>query len=145
MTIQVVKEPQGICDLLRKFDDVLPHLKEKISDYCIFSNKLAEHATVLSLVDGEYVCGFVAFYANDIATRTAFVTLIACSSEYQGRGLGRQLMEIASREALSRGMSKIRLEVDLDNSGAIAFYTRLGFSENGEKKFGSMYMEKALL
>ncbi len=144
MTIEAIKAQKRIHELLLQFDEVLPHLKEKISDYCAFSEKLARYANVLCALDGEAVCGFVVFYANDQTTHTAFVTLLACAREYQGKGLGKQLMEKVSCEATFAGMTKIRLEVDLDNPGAIAFYKKLGFEQVGEKMHSSMYMEKQL-
>ena len=144
MTIQVVKDPARIHALLLQFDAVLPHLKEKIADYCAFSEKLAKHANVLCAVDAEGVCGFVVFYANDEVTHTAFVTLLACARAHQGKGLGKYLMEQADALAVKAGMKHMRLEVDLDNFGAIAFYSKLGFEQVGEKGIGSMYMEKKL-
>jgi len=144
MTVQVVKDPGKIHELLLKFDDVLPHLKEKVSDYGTFSEKLAKYANVLCAVDSEEICGFVVFYANDEVTHTAFITLLACARGHQGRGLGRYLMEQACGQAFLSGMTKMRLEVDLDNTGAIAFYTKLGFVQAGEKMPCSMYMEKHL-
>ena len=41
-------------------------------------------------------------------------------------------------------MTVIDLKFDIDNPGAIAFYTKLGFRQAGEKMSGSMYMEKEL-
>lgn len=144
MTFEVVKDTKRILELLQQFDEVLPHLKEKVSDYLAFSEKLAQFAQVLCAVEEEKTCGFVVFYANDINTHTAFVTLLACAQAYQGKGLGKELMERVSGEAAHAGMTKVRLEVDLDNIGAIAFYTKLGYRQVGEKMQSSMYMEKEL-
>ena len=53
-------------------------------------------------------------------------------------------MKHAFETASKTGMTGMRLEVDLDNPGAIAFYKKLGFREVGEKLSGSMYMERRL-
>ena len=144
MTVETVKAPEQIYKLLLRFDSVLPHLREKVTDYRAFSEKLAKYANVLCAVEGEKACGFAVFYANDESTKMSFLTLLACAREEQGKGLGKYLMEHAFETATKAGMTGMRLEVDLDNPGAIAFYKKLGFREVGEKLSGSMYMERKL-
>ncbi len=144
MTVETVKAPEQIYKLLLRFDSVLPHLKEKVTDYRAFSEKLANYANILCAVEGETPCGFAVFYANDESSKISFLTLLACAREQQGKGLGKYLMERAFETAITAGMTKMRLEVDLDNYGAIAFYKKLGFLETGEKMSGSMYMERKL-
>lgn len=143
VSVRSVTEPGEIYRLICRFDAVLPHLKEKIADYRAFSEKLARYAHVFTAVEKDEVCGFVVFYANDRTTKAAFVTLLACAQAYQGRGIGRFLMEQACRTAVDAGMSVMRLEVDLDNTGAVAFYNKLGF-ERAEEMPKSMYMQKKL-
>ena len=43
---------------------------------------------------------------------------------------------------MSPVLTVIDLEFDIDNPGAIAFYTKLGFTQAGEKMSGGMYMKK---
>ena len=127
LMLQAVTQPDEIYQLILRFDDVLPHLKEKVADYRTFSQKLSQFAKVRVAVEGDDICGFVVFYANDTQNHRGFVTLLACAREYQGCGVGRFLMEQACAEAAAEGMKVLRLEVDLDNTGAIAFYKKMGF------------------
>lgn len=54
----------------------------------------------------------------------------------QGRGQGRALMETLFGALRARGVGGVHLGVGGDNSGAIAFYRKLGFSLLVEKEWG---------
>jgi ribosomal protein S18 acetylase RimI-like enzyme len=83
-----------------------------------------------------------------------FLAHLAVLPEYEGRGLGRQLLQHAEQRALAAGLRKITLTVDADNDGAMSLYARAGFrvtsSANLEplrRKFGYNgyhHMEKLL-
>lgn len=47
----------------------------------------------------------------------------------QGRGLGRELVETLARALDSAGIRGLHLSLDPANTGALAFYRRLGFGE----------------
>jgi ribosomal protein S18 acetylase RimI-like enzyme len=47
--------------------------------------------------------------------------------DFQGQGLGRRLMDAFRQELHERGVPRLHLGVDPANTGAVAFYTRLGF------------------
>lgn len=46
---------------------------------------------------------------------------------YRGTGLARELMECAAERARTNGIPELRLDVDVDNERARAFYEKLGF------------------
>jgi len=50
---------------------------------------------------------------------------------WRRRGLGRALLEAAERLARDRGAVELRLEVGVENAGAIEFYKRLGYKIDG--------------
>lgn len=52
--------------------------------------------------------------------------------EGQGRGMGRKLMEAFMTALRKKNIPALHLEVGLSNSGAIAFYRRMGFSTIAE-------------
>lgn len=60
--------------------------------------------------------------------------------ELQGQGFGRALVERLSEELRSLGVSGLHLVASADNTSAVAFYDRLGFtrlpSAPGEQAFG---------
>ena len=60
---------------------------------------------------------------------------IYVTQQFQGRGLGRMLMEFAIAEARGRGRLSVWLGVWERNIDAIAFYERMGFSKAGTHDF----------
>jgi putative acetyltransferase len=86
-------------------------------------------------VDGQVVgtAGLIAFqgrmnHAGDIAH-------IMVHDEFQGRGIGRQLMEALLDIADNYlGLVRVELGVYIDNEGAIRLYESLGFAHEGVKR-----------
>lgn len=54
---------------------------------------------------------------------------------FQGTGLGKALMETASSHARATGKTRILLGVYSGNTGAIAFYRKLGYVDVGTREF----------
>jgi ribosomal-protein-alanine N-acetyltransferase len=59
---------------------------------------------------------------------------IAVHPDWQGRGLGRRLMDAAINHSLEADMPSILLEVRPSNLHALAVYRHLGFIEIGRRK-----------
>src|SRR5829696_1120659 len=59
---------------------------------------------------------------------TSRIAAMAVAPEVRGRGIGKQIMQGAIREAISRGDHSILLEVIEHNTPALNLYTGLGFS-----------------
>lgn len=128
--------------VLTDFLDVFPHLCKRVS-IKDFSKKLSEYAQVyLQSVDGEDV-GFLAFYANNKESKTAFITLIGVKEKHRNRHFGSYLLEFCEKESLKNGFSKIHLEVGRSKKTAIRFYIRNGFSQISQDE-KSLYMMKEL-
>ena len=90
------------------------------------------------------VIGYVAMYANDLQSETAYITLIAVRKEIQKIGVGSALIAWCESTAIGRGMRQLRLEVAEDNTTARSFYERHGFCYEAGQKEGSLYMRKSL-
>ncbi len=95
---------------------------------------LAEgRADLLCVRDGasaDRVAGFAWFVPRGAFDRTGYLRLIAVDDRYQGRGVGRLLLEELERRHLARG--GIALLASSDNSAAHRFYERLGYAPVGE-------------
>jgi GNAT superfamily N-acetyltransferase len=63
--------------------------------------------------------------------------------EIQGRGTGRLLMDTLCAELVRRGVPGVHLGVNAKNSGAMAFYRKMGFSMLQEEPWGPI-LGKAL-
>lgn len=125
------REPQDEARLLKivqRLDSCfIPPLSTVVAldNYC---HKLTAYAENLLLnFDGQDI-GFVCFYANDIAQKTAFITAVAVDPQYAQRGLGMRLLEAAFTQARTLGMNQIRLEVNKHNQAALALYRKAGFT-----------------
>lgn len=133
-----------IYDIVIKFDVCFPHLKEKISDLKSYVEKLYNHANVYIQMSGNTVSGLVVFYSNDEVQKIGYITLIGTLPEFRRQKLGKQLLDFCEKVMLQSGMRTIRLEVDNDNTGAIEFYGKAGFTKEGDASVTSFYMKKRL-
>jgi ribosomal-protein-alanine acetyltransferase len=76
-------------------------------------------------MDGEKVVGFV---AADIRRKQdlAWIATIAVHPEYRGRGIGKQLLDLAEQRC---GMPRMRLTVRKSNQAAQRLYQRSGYTQ----------------
>ena len=61
------------------------------------------------------------------ATGTWYICAVAVRPGNQGRGLGKQFMELANDQARKKGFTELSLHVFEDNRGAVALYQSLAF------------------
>ncbi len=132
-------------DILKGFSERFsPPLVEMKPDIDNFALQLINNAVVVVANQRNAIIGFIAIYINDYKTKTAFISLIAVKSDYQGRNIGKQLLSIAERYSHQNNMAFIRLEVKQKNKRAIEFYHRNGYLEIKETE-SSLLLEKVLL
>ncbi len=99
-----------------------------------------------ALLSRETVFGFAArregrpdavpdgFVLARLAADEAEILTIAVARARRGRGLGRALMEAVLRHLHAERARSLFLEVDENNTWAIALYSRLGFREVGRRR-----------
>lgn len=134
-TVEEIKE------LLHRFNEAFyPPLKERL-DLDAYSGKLHEKAIVLVAEGGV---GFVVVYANDKELQTAYIPFIGVLPSAQSQGVGKSLLNASMDCSRANGMTKIRLEVRMDNERARRFYEGNGFKYNGEASEESLYMAREL-
>jgi len=78
---------------------------------------------------GPTLCGFALAYSRP--RDLAHVVTLDVHPTFRRRGLGRRLIESVLERCAAAGAQRVALEVDVRNSGAIAFYRKLGFQESG--------------
>ena len=79
----------------------------------------------------DRMVGFAVIYAAMVTTD---LLTIGVDPAYQGRGIGRCLLEFTLREALKQKANECFLEVRKSNLRAQHLYTSLGFVRVGERK-----------
>jgi ribosomal-protein-alanine N-acetyltransferase len=88
--------------------------------------------------------GIAGFAIVEIATengrRSGHIVTIDVDESRRRQGVGRALMEALLDRCREARVASVRLEVAVDNDGAIAFYRRLGFEDKG--RIAGFYMGK---
>jgi ribosomal-protein-alanine N-acetyltransferase len=79
---------------------------------------------------GEDVVGFA---LGRIVAREAELLLLAVKAKAQGRGIGKQLLEIFINASTERGAERLHLEVREGNH-AVNLYERCGFTQVGRRR-----------
>jgi GNAT superfamily N-acetyltransferase len=72
----------------------------------------------------------------------AVLTAIATAPAFQGRGIGRRLVEDLERFFVGRGVHCFRLDTLTTNEGARAFYSKLGFIDVGVRADSQIFVKK---
>lgn len=96
-------------------------------DLDVYLDKLLHRAEIITIRRHNRLHGFAAYYCNDLASRVAFLSMMAVAPEARGQGLGKALLEAVLAEARTRGFHACRLEVHPDNLVARQLYQRSGF------------------
>jgi len=125
--------PVQIAELLQACDDkFVPPLSGRV-EIIGYSARIHERAMRFEAWSSDALIGLVAIYCNDENGKAAFVTSVSVLPEFQGRGIGSQLVARGIQHVRGLGFSRIELEVNSQNKGAIRLYRRQGFLVDGQK------------
>ena len=126
--LQVVHGNESIERIVQfhnRIDELLiPRLSSRV-DIAEYAKKLAQRALNIFVTVEREDIGICSIYCNEAE---AFITSFAVCEEYQGMGIGMQLMRRAIHLAKSSGCSCILLDVHFTNTKAKRFYLNNGFS-----------------
>lgn len=103
-------------------DSEFKHLYKKWVDNS-FSKDFADE--VLLYQNGNENIGFVSY---KIFEKKVTIGLIAVSALYQGKGIGKKLIEAVENKLLFLGVNELRIPTQLENKNACAFYTKMGYA-----------------
>jgi len=112
------------CGLLRPWNDPHKDIARK--------REVQRELFLVCEIDGELVASVMAGYDG----HRGWINYLAVDPLFQRRGVGRALMEEVQHRLQSVGCSKINLQIRRENVEAIAFYERIGFSEDAVLSFG---------
>ena len=87
--------------------------------------------TIFLAFDGGAACGIIGSYAEPGDRRRGQVVSMWVDPAYRRAGVGKALVDAVVDWNRLLGMREIALMVTSVNSGAIAFYERLGFAKTG--------------
>jgi molybdopterin/thiamine biosynthesis adenylyltransferase/ribosomal protein S18 acetylase RimI-like enzyme len=109
-----------------------------------YRQRIAEAAVSVATVEGA-VAGLVVLLPE---SDHLLLDNVAVATSFQGRGIGRRLIDFAEGEARRRGVGEIRLYTHQTMHENIALYPRLGYEETGrgtQAGFARVFFRKRLL
>jgi molybdopterin-synthase adenylyltransferase len=109
-----------------------------------YRQRMAEAAICVATVGGA-VAGVVVLLPE---SDHLLLDNVAVATDFQGRGIGRRLIDFAEGEARRRGLGEIRLYTHQKMHENIALYPRLGYEETGrgtQAGFERVFFRKRLL
>lgn len=112
------------CELLRPWNDPEKDIARKL--------EVQRDLFMVGESEGRVVAVMMVGYEG----HRGWVNYLAIEPELQGRGLGREMMAEAERRLAAMGCPKVQLQVRTDNAAAIAFYERLGYTEDAVVNLG---------
>lgn len=98
-----------------------------------YKQRNPEGSQLVALVNGK-VAGYLGFHSpTPLDTNQHVLEIdIAVDHHFQGSGVGKSLLSSAEKIFKERGIKKLSLRVLETNSGAISFYQKCGFIEQGK-------------
>ena len=104
-----------------------------------YSSEINNYPIWVVEAEGSILGGLIMVFENDQAS----IANIAVHPDYQGKGLGRVLMEYGEGEALKQGYSELRLATHVALTENLSLYNHLGWSEI-DRDESRVYMRKVI-
>jgi len=101
--------------------------------YSILMEAIKEERTIYSARIFEQVVGFVWFDLQGTFYHSGYIRWIAVHPDFQGKSVGKMLMQFAEDKIFQKGTNVFLLVSDF-NTEAQAFYQKLGYKKIGELK-----------
>lgn len=96
-----------------------------------YADAIAADNTLTVMLEGDCIIGVSA--VMHVIDESELLE-IAVDPQFQGKGLGKQLLRVTMDAAKRNGASRMFLEVRVSNDRARKMYTSFGFSETGRRK-----------
>lgn len=123
---------QGIIEFERPYGDTI---KFNTNYYDLASFLDADHVRVCVAVHDGVIVG--SGYARIVQSKTyhthnqySYLGFMYVVPDYRGKGINQLIIDDLKDWSLKKGMNELRLNVYLDNEGAIKAYRKAGFTHN---------------
>ena len=113
--------------------DALAHAKQEIANdlpHGVNTPGEVMLCVINQASDAESVVGYL-WYRPDLATRSAFIKDFHIFAPHQGKGFGKQALNVLEAELARAGFDQIKLRVAEDNKRAMHVYKVTGFRVTG--------------
>jgi ribosomal protein S18 acetylase RimI-like enzyme len=105
-----------------------PEFHERESIYHLFCKFFSNTSFICRR--GDRTIAFVLGFLSQIDASQAYIHLVAVDPSCQREGVAHQLYSTFLQTVRARGVRQVRLIVNPDNFGSLAFHKRLGFTED---------------
>lgn len=128
----LLKLEQSIVDSERPYDQFL--MEEDVSYYDLPGLISDTNAQLIVMQSGSEIIG--SGYAQIRQSRSChtheqhcYLGFIYLDSEFRGRGIGREIIDVLKEWGISKGMKNFQLNVYSENAAAIRAYEKAGFNK----------------
>lgn len=98
-----------------------------------YADRLLKNAAIVTYYEHQELVGFIGYYKNDLITKTAFLSMLVLDEKFQGRGIGKNLLQFSIDDVKKQGFTSYGLEVLKSNSKAIKLYKSLKFEITADR------------
>ena len=123
---------QNLYEILTILDNDFNGRLSNIKDLKLYSNKLIKNSILISAHDNNLLIGICAFYANDLTSKTAFLSMLGVIPEYRQFKIATQLLKKSILYLKQNNFKNYKLEVYKNNLIAQNFYKKFGFEKINE-------------
>ena len=104
--------------------------------HCWYEKRTKNHEPVFVAVMNNLVVGYATYsqFRERIGFQYSVEHSIYCHHDYQGKGIGRLLMNALIIHAKEQKIHTMVACIDNDNTNSIAFHKKLGFQQAGQMK-----------
>ena len=119
-------DKQQLESFLSEIDNLYtPRLTYK-TDLAVFAEKILSNGHVICACSNGQILGAVTFYSNDLAGRTAYISLVGVKENYTNMHIASKLVHQAL--AYIRTTSMIKCGIHTNNVIAKHIYEKIGFN-----------------
>ena len=119
---------------IKQWDRYYPNrfiLKEDLKKGNLFGIMKDNQLIGAVVVDANQSKKYRDLHWEDGEGKPAIIHRLAVHPSYQGMGYGKNLLQFAEKQALTKGYTSIRLDVFGVNNGAVNMYERAGYQTRG--------------
>ena len=123
---------QQLIKLLNNHNSIEKGIQIPLS-ICEYVDKIIYFSTIIPYYQRGEIIAFISYYNNDVLNENSFLTMILVSKDYQGRGIGKLLLELSIKDLKKSGFKTYSLEVLKSNKKAIVLYLSYGFIQKEDR------------
>jgi ribosomal protein S18 acetylase RimI-like enzyme len=119
------------CDLVRPWNDPRKDIRRKLA--------VQPELFLVGALGGEIVASVMAGFDG----HRGWVNYLAVAGKHRKRGFGRMLMQRVEADLKAMGCPKLNMQVRSSNGAVLAFYERLGYSQDQTVSLGKRLIADA--